>query len=64
MVKKRKFVPTNEWCGNTMVRTRITHYIWTRSRGLWVYFETGLHWKSDYTLPELLAEKTVKEVAI
>ena len=61
---KRRFVPTSEYVGNTNIRTRISHYIWTRGAGLRVYFLDGLVGKSDYTLPELLASKEVRETTL
>jgi len=35
--------------------TKVKRWTWTRSRGLWVEYVDGFRWKSDWTLPQLLA---------
>ena len=61
---KRRFVPTSEYVGGTTIRTRISHYIWTRGGGLRVHFLCGTSWKSEYTLPELLDSKEARETTL
>jgi len=46
-MKKRIFTNTNK-------RSAVSHWVWTKGRGLRVVYRNGCNWKSEYTLPELL----------
>ena len=60
-IKKRVFKPAGEFVRGCSFRTWVDRWEWTPSRGLRCIFRDGLNWKSEYTLPELLAiEKPIE----
>ena len=56
--KTRTFVPCSPYVGNSMVKTIISKYTWTKSRGLRVHYKDRMREseKSEYTLRELLGK--------
>jgi hypothetical protein len=54
---KRIFKKASPYVGNTVIKSKVAWWEWTKGHGLFVVFTDGLKTKSDYTLKELLSGK-------
>jgi len=54
---KRYFKRTSIYCGKSNVISQIAYYMWSKQKGLYVVFNDGLKFKSEYTLKELLSKE-------
>ena len=50
-----KRASTSEFIGRSNIKTKVSHWEWTKGRGLYAVFIDGVRWKSEYTSPELLS---------
>lgn len=58
-INKRTFKPRSKFINipRSSIKTVVDHWTWTRDCGVMVTLLDGYTWKSEYTLPELLAEE-------